>query len=148
MRDVINLSTVWTEVLADALPVKLHERRSSIYVDAAKLEDIPAIACPTGESDNKHKLDQLYGHILNHVEGYTETVEDSRGRKVPAINIEVIAVSNLDEVANGGQPIIVAIGGDREGRRSRRRPNASNAAGVPSQQRQVTVGGKTYTMNA
>ena len=140
----INLGNVWDQVLESAVEVIPHEKTRTVYVDAALLEAVPAIACPTGKSDAKSKLNELYGHLRNHVAPYNE--KDVDGNRV-LTRVEVIAISNIDDVANGAAPVVIEIGGNPEGRRSRRRPNASNAAGVPTQQRQVTLEGKTYVLN-
>ena len=109
----IECTNLYDEMLETGVDVKLHEKTRIVYVSEDQANRIPAIAIPSGVDNLKSRLDGFYGHLANNVEPFNEQEIDEFGNSRRKLKrLEVHAVSNIDEVAQGGAPKITGSSGD------------------------------------
>jgi len=149
MRPIIDMTQGFNEVLEDAVPVKLVGERHAIYVDVNKVDEIKGLAIISGNATRKKKLNELWGFVKNNVAPYSDYEVGVDGKRQYDIKrVEVFAVDNLEEVANGEAPNVVASAGDPENKgRAPRTPTQVSSRRSRRQTSEVPSGASDFVSN-
>ncbi len=132
----IEVESPWVNINAVAAVETVSEpgtqlkQRAAVYVNQADVAAANPLAFPKGRLDIKSKLDDLYGHLRNHVAPYNVFTESAVNpdtgkthRVYQVCVLEVHAVTDITAVESGKFTIIASSGDPDRGKKDK--PNVA-----------------------